>query len=505
MSEEQLDQMDEEFDQEYLDYEQILEEYRRRQMIEHLTGPMISLVLHVVVIVLCAVFLVGEKTTAAPAEIEFEVKEMEVKPIEEEILEEIDEIEEEIVEETVPTVERPDIQPEVVEATTTADFAEAMASSEIDMDFATDLDVRPTKSPRVLSGVYASRSAGNRGKAIKRYGGKFGQLAEIAVIKALQWLKNNQNPDGSWSQGGTKPAMTGLGILTFLAHNETPSSEEYGVTVQKAIQWMVNDVMSGKRSGHFAYQNGIRAYSLSEAYAMTGKMPIIKPAMNKAIRIIIDGQQEKGCFDYGYKKGDRWDFSVAGWQMQAMKAAYAAGCDEPGLEEAIEKAIDFAKNVAFKNGKFGYSSPGSGSWGVTGAGTLGLQLLGEGKSSEVGAALRAMKELSPEWVPNQFSHGACYGWYYITQAKFHGGTGHFRDWNNKFAPTIVRNQQADGHWDSPFIPGEEKHDHADGSEYEPYYNTCLNALSLMVYYRYLPSYQDPEKSQVKKDIFSMDL
>jgi hypothetical protein len=504
MSEEQLEHMDEEFDQEYLDYEEILEEYRRRQMIEHLTGPMISLVLHVVVIVLCAVFLVGEKTTAAPAEIEFEVKEVEVKPIDPEILEDIDKIEEDIVDDPVPTVDRPEIQPDVVDSNITEDFDEAMASSEIDMDFATDLDIRPTKSPIVLSGVFTSRSAENRGKAIRRHGGKYGQAAEASVIKALQWLKNHQNADGSWSTSAPS-AMTGLGLLTFLAHNETPDSKEYGVTVQKAIQWLVNDVMSENRPGYFAYTNGIRAYALSEAYAMTGKMMIIKPAMNKAIKIIIDGQQDNGGYDYGYGKGDRWDLSVAGWQMQALKAAYVAGCDEPGLQEAIEKAIDFTKNVTFQNGKFGYSSPGEGTWGVTGAGTLALQLLGEGKSNEVSEALIAMKELAPEWKPNQFAHGACYGWYYITQAKFHGGTGHFRDWNNRFAPLMVSNQMADGHWDSPAIPGEESHDHAGGSEYEPYYNTCLNALSLMVYYRYLPSYKEPEKVKVETDIFSMDL
>ncbi len=39
---------------------ELLDEYRRRQMLEHLTGPMISLVLHVVLIVAGVILLAGK-------------------------------------------------------------------------------------------------------------------------------------------------------------------------------------------------------------------------------------------------------------------------------------------------------------------------------------------------------------------------------------------------------------------------------------------------------------
>ena len=42
---------------EAMDLETILEEYRRRQMIEHLTGPVISVALHLIVMVFCFFFL----------------------------------------------------------------------------------------------------------------------------------------------------------------------------------------------------------------------------------------------------------------------------------------------------------------------------------------------------------------------------------------------------------------------------------------------------------------
>ena len=106
------------------------------------------------------------------------------------------------------------------------------------MDFAA-LDVRnDIQSPLVMKGLFQGRSAGGRAAALKNYGGQWGQYTEIAVIKALEWLKRKQNPDGSW--GPNKTAMTGLGLLTFLAHGETTSSEKYGQTVEKAIRFLIS-------------------------------------------------------------------------------------------------------------------------------------------------------------------------------------------------------------------------------------------------------------------------
>ena len=76
------------------------------------------------------------------------------------------------------------------------------------------------RSPVIMTGIMGSRNPGSRGVAINRYGGKWGAQSHAALLKALQWLKENQRPDGSWiGQGAAavSPAMTGLGLLTFLA------------------------------------------------------------------------------------------------------------------------------------------------------------------------------------------------------------------------------------------------------------------------------------------------
>ena len=220
--------------------------------------------------------------------------------------------------------------------------------------------------------------------------------------------------------------------------------------------------------------------------------------MEKGLNRIIRGQQETGGWDYNYAKGERWDLSVSAWQIQALKAGYAAGAQVQGHEEAIALSVDWLKQVNYKGGKFGYASPGSGSAGMQGAGSLALQLLGEGKSSQAMAAVKNISDnMQPNWPEEGGGHAnGSYAWYYQTQAMFHAGKSYFRDWNKKFAPMLIKHQKADGHWDSP---GE-----GELAPYDAYYATALNALSLQVYYRYLPTYQDPDKIARAAGLFDLE-
>ena len=76
---------------------------------------------------------------------------------------------------------------------------------------------------------------------------------------------------------------------------------------------------------------------------------------------------------------------------------------------------------------------------------------------------------------------ALYGWYYVTQAKFHQGGKTWNNWNSEFARLYTRKQNEDGSWTSPAEDEE--------GPYGPVYSTTLAALTLQVYYRLLPTYQ----------------
>ncbi len=374
-----------------------------------------------------------------------------------------------------------------------------------------DIDTVATiKSPVVMRGIFGSRTGGARGAALRAYGG--GGLTEGAVIRALRWLKKEQASDGSWPS--TKPAMTALALLTFLAHGETPASEEFGPTVEKAIQFLVG---AQNADGHFTGRDGhdytqpIVAYALCEAFALT-KVPMVKAAAEKAILPVLRGQNPSGGFDYNLTPSERDDTSYMGWCAQAIKAAKMAGIDAPGINDVSKMAIKGFQKNSDPYGGFGYTGPSAGH-GLTGVGVLCMQLLGASKKSECTAGLAALEQATFEWLPDGGGGrmNKNYYWYYITQAKFHHGGSTWDTWNAKFSPVLVKNQTVIkdgikdakgklkdiGWWDMP----EQLSGHTGGND--AVMNTCLCALQLQVYYRYLPTFKPPQDEEEEVD-FAQD-
>lgn len=485
-----------------------------RTIKEHIWGPVGSVVFHVLLVVIL-LKVASNVTSEKPPEIAVSV--MDIKPMAnvEEIKREVEKIRKvEDVEEIPDRV----IPPDMNEVSTSVDNNSNQAGDGAGIGFGgsvgfgssadglAGLDVASDATgPLVMRGLYEGRSAGGRGGALAKYGGRHGRETESAVLKALKWLKDHQNADGSW--GPNTIGMTGLAILTYLAHGETTGSKEYGPVVRKAIDYLC---AKQKEDGQFGdamtqpgvYAHGIATYAISEAYGLC-RIPDLKERMEKATKIITSGQQPGGLWDYAYKKTERRDTSVAGWQVQALKAAFINGAEVPGLHDAIEKAVAGLKSMQNpESGRFGYSSPGSGNDGITGVGVLCLQLAGHSKDKETQSGVRAMVEFDADWkAPTKWP---MYSWYYVTQAKFQAGGGTWNNWNSKIAPVLTKNQSEDGHWDSPTGGGAESEETKQG----PVYSTCLAALTLQVYYRFLPTYQPmkaEEQKEEKKDDVVVDI
>jgi len=469
----------------------VMSKHMRKKILEHLIGPTGSVILHILLVIALVKFVVFD-TREGQTEIEVAMMEMETVDIEDVL----DEIEEEIEPlDFEMDIDMPDVDVDVETPTEPEDFTQPEANVEF-----TALDVQNMDSPLTMQGLYSGRSAAGRAARLRQYGGRWGKHTEAAVIKALNWLKENQLENGSWAHGGPSTAMTGLGILTFLAHGETVDSENYGPTVLRAIQYLLGQL---KPDGHFkdtggqhSYGNAIGAYAVSEAFAMT-RIPDLREAMNRSIQVIVNGQQPGGGWDYGYKQGARRDTSVIGWQVQALKAAQLAGSSIEGLQESLDKAINELPSVYNPEvGSFGYTERGganlsSTSLSMTSIALLCYQLTGNARRPEARGAIQLMEAARCDWEnPDRY---AMYRWYYYTQIKFQHGGGTWSDWNNQFAPQYVRNQNEDGSWTSP----SGKLGAGGGSEvnYGPAYSTTLAALALQVYYRLLPTFAVQDKQE----------
>lgn len=351
------------------------------------------------------------------------------------------------------------------------------------------------KSPLTMKGVYASRSPGARG-TLTGGGGGGGvgggdRNTEEAVIRALRWLKKNQSATGAW--GKSQHAMTGLAILTFLAHGERPGdSAEFGPTIQKALEFLLKSQRPDGRISA-SYSHAIATYALCEAYGMTMN-PNVKAAAEKALAVIIKGQTPEGGWCYGLVSTDDNDTSVMGWCAQALKAGKMANLQIDGIEKASKLAINGFKKNAGPAGGFGYRTPGA--TGLTSVGTLCMQLLGASNEKQVKMSLDIMDAWSPSFEEKQAGVGGGnlqYYFYYATQCKFHVGGARWTAWNSMMKKIYVPAQKvtlkaSSGYVDHKGNPQdigwwENKDAHGD----RPTMDTCLAALQLMVYYRYLPT------------------
>lgn len=347
----------------------------------------------------------------------------------------------------------------------------------------TTLTTPAVSTPLSLKGIkdLQGRGTESRTAILKKVIGS--QATETAVNRALRWLQTHQAPTGNWD-GQDPVAMTGLALLAFLAHNETPASPEFGETITHGLKYLLARQDEKGAFSKNVYAHAIATYAVAEGYTLS-RIVELKSPLERAAQIIVKGQQFNGGFDYNYRKDQRFDTSVTGWQIQALKASKIANADVAGLEDALDRAARFLQNSAFARDGSGFVYDGKtdaptitgGRLSMTGVGTLCLQMLGKSSLPQVRMGLRVLKDAELSW-PDGGKAGV-YAGYYVTQAKFQGNNAvDWQRWNHQMQKVLLSKQQSDGHW--------EQGDYDNGSHV---YTTVLCTLMLEVYYRYLPTYE----------------
>ncbi|MBC8351261.1 MAG: hypothetical protein H8E66_04710 [Planctomycetes bacterium] len=346
----------------------------------------------------------------------------------------------------------------------------------------------------------AARDPRIRVEVVKREGGT--TLTEAAVARGLRWMAMHQEADGHWSlndfnrRGGcscsgigskrSDAAGTSLALLPYLGAGQTHLVGRYRDEVSRGLRWLLThqqdsgDLRADSRDNAGMYAHGQATIVLCEAYMMTGDDTLRVPAQ-KALDFIVAAQHDAGGWRYNPKQPG--DTSVVGWQVMALQSGRAANLTV--LEETLELAGVFLDSVSSDSGsKYAYMPRERPTHIMTAEGLLCRMYLGW--KLDMPGIERGIRFLTTQHLPNRSSPNIYY-WYYGTQALHHHGGPEWEMWNREMREILIETQERRGHeagsWD-PTGP----HASAGGR----LYMTALATCSLEVYYRHLPIFRQLE-------------
>ena len=357
---------------------------------------------------------------------------------------------------------------------------------------------------------FGSRGTGMR-EAMLGSGGT--KQSERAVAAALNWIARHQNKNGSWSlnhapncksglcscpgDADSDPAATALALLPFLAAGQTHQSKgPYQKNIGAGLNWLINnqrkdgDLSAG--GGHQMYAHGLAAIALCEAYGMTQDSRV-GYAAQAALNFIQAGQNRQGGWRYQFKSIDS-DTSVFGWQVMALKSGQMARLSvTPDSFEGCRLYLRQCSSGRYGN-EFSYAPGGGPTNTMTSVGLLTSQYLGARRDDPV--IVGGIEYLMGN-KPTMDARNV-YFWYYATQVMHNVPGKQWDEWNRQMRRLLIETQDkngcAAGSW-NPLQPQPDPWGRQGGRLMV----TSLSALTLEVYYRYLPLYQ-LDKKQTEEDL-----
>jgi prenyltransferase beta subunit len=294
-----------------------------------------------------------------------------------------------------------------------------------------------------------------------------------AVAKALKYLAERQENDGSW--GNT--AITGFTLLAFMSNGHMPNQGEYGKQVAKGIRYLCScaredGYVVGPRGGNM-YCHGMAALALTQAYGMTGDEEV-KKVTKRAIELIVKTQNNEGGWRYDPSPTGA-DISVTIMQVMALRGAKDAGIHVP--DKTTDDALKYV-NKCYDKRTGGYMymprSAGAG-YARTAAGVCVLQLVGKYDADEIKQAVEYLEKTGDDrghyW----------YGHYYACHAMNQVGGELWEKYYKRMRDKLLAPgyQKATGEWYDPRLE----------AAYGPVYQTSIAVLILSVPTHYLPIYQ----------------
>lgn len=330
--------------------------------------------------------------------------------------------------------------------------------------------------------------------------------SEAAVAAALKWFQEHQNGDGSWSfdhRGGkcngkcknegklnkANLAATGMALLPFLGAGQTHKEGKYKETVRAGLYYLISNMKATPNGadmtagGGSMYGHGICSIALCEAYAMTQDKNLALPAQ-ASLNFIVYAQDPVGG-GWRYSPRQPGDTSAVGWQIMALKSGYLAFLQVP--KPVVKNANKFLDSVQADGGaQYGYTGPGPGP-ATSAVGLLCRMYLGmERENAALERGVKRLADMGPQL--NSSSAGNMYFNYYATQVihQFDGPDGPlWQKWNGKMRDTLIETQSKKGHETGSWYFTGGDHGSETGGRL---YCTSMAAMTLEIYYRYMPIY-----------------
>jgi hypothetical protein len=398
-------------------------------------------------------------------------------------------------------------------------------SAQRESDLIHDTDTR-FLGREIAGAIPAPSFVRDAAKAFERRGrddgagqGQQGSKTEEAIERGLEFLARSQQADGSWSfqkfAGATDDdigsihsdsAATGLALMSFLGGGYDHFEDKHRDTVRRGIQYLLRQqsetgdlyVAQDPKSHESAwlYSHAIATIALCEALGMTGDPELRGPAQS-AIEF-IENAQDRQFGGWRYEPGVGSDTSVAGWQLMALKSGELAGLKvKRDTYEAARKWLDRAQvrgdgsqylyNPIVPNTQYQTDQRRP---TMTSVGLLMRLYLGWDRTRP--ELRRGAEQILKYPAANGTSSNPTrdtYYWYYATQVMFHMRGEYWRQWNERLHPLLVNGQARQGALAGSWDPNGDVPDRW-GPHGGRVYVTTLNLLSLEVYYRHLPIYEE---------------